>query len=128
MNTKSFLKILIVVILMLALVPSAVFAKKGPPVSETTNNLSFPAIAVDGFAITDVFGSFTLPYTGDYPGLTADEIAWLVANGPWYPQKATENKWNAQFAIQSAEDVTYIDWGDNVESVPPSFGRPSGWR
>lgn len=123
MNTKLFLKIIIVVMLILALVPAGVLAK-GKPSVETTNNLSFPAIAVDGFAITDVVESFTLEYTGEYPGLTVDEIAWLEANGPWYPQKTTVNKWNAQFAIQSAENVTYIDWGDNVESVSPKLRAP----
>jgi hypothetical protein len=109
--------------LIVALVPAIALAKGKPPV-ETTNNLSFPAIAVDGFAITDVVEAFVAPYTGLYPGLTEDEIAWLVANGPWYPQKTTENKWNAQFASQSAEDVTYIDWGDNVESVSPKLRAP----
>jgi len=108
---------------MLALIPGTVFAKKGGGEDPSAiNNLSFPAIAVDGFSITPLATpSFTVIYAGDYSGLTADEIAWLQANGPWYPQKTSGNAWQADFVNQGAEDVTYIDWGDNIESVNPAL-------
>ena len=89
------------------------------------NNLSFPAIAVDGFAITPLTEpSFTVPYAGDYPGLTAEEIAALAASGPWYAQKTTGNVWQAGYANKGSENVTYIDWGDNIESVNPKIRTP----
>ncbi|MGC8493067.1 MAG: hypothetical protein ACP5SH_15160, partial [Syntrophobacteraceae bacterium] len=98
---------------------------------ETTavNNLSFPAIAVDGFVIVPVPNpKFEKPYDGTYPGLTADAIALLQASGPWYAQKEVENVWQAD-AISVKEpgtitSVTYIDWGDNIESVNPKVGAP----
>lgn len=122
MNRKRFLMTLLAVTLIIAMLPGTAFAKK--PVTESTNNLSFPAIAVDGFSITPLTApSFTVPYTGDYPGLTAEEIAWLEANGPWYAQKATGNTWQAEFKIQGNEDVTYIDWSDNMESIYPKVRR-----
>lgn len=98
-----------------------------PPV-ETTNNLSFPAIAADGFSITSLaLPSFTVPYTGDYPGLTEDEILWLEENGPWFAQKTTGNVWQADFNINPTGTdvaVTCVDWGDNIESNNPKLRRP----
>ena len=118
------------------LVPVGALAK-GPPGGgggggggggheETTGkNLSFPAIAVDGFAITPVTAAvFGAPYSGSYPGLTADEVASLQATGPWYPQKTAANAWQADFATQAAVDVSYVDWGDSVESTSPRVGYP----
>jgi hypothetical protein len=98
---------------------------KGKPVVETVNNLSYPAIAVDGFAIT-LAGTpgFVVPYTGTYSGLTAEEIADLQENGPWYPQKTPGNVWQAEYATLDNESVTYIDWGDNIESVYPKIRTP----
>jgi len=64
---------------------------KGPPDNgEDTqgNNLSFPALAVDGYTINPITATlFTVEYEGDYPGLTAEEITKLESSGPWYPQK-----------------------------------------
>lgn len=100
-------------------------AGKGKPSVEVTNNLSFPAIAVDGFTITPpISQSLTVQYTGDYPELTAEEIAALQASGPWYAQKTTGNVWQAEVKNQGNEDVTYIDWGDNIESVYPKIRSP----
>lgn len=65
-----------------------------------------------------------MPYTGTFPGLTEDAIAYLQANGPWYAQKTTGNAWQAEFTPSLAEDVTYIDWGDNIESVNPKVRSP----
>jgi hypothetical protein len=98
----------------------------GEPEPTQGNNLSFPAIAVDGYSITPITATlFNVAYTGDYPGLTAAEIAGLVASGPWYPQKTTGNTWQADYqnAVGPVE-VTYVDWGDNVESNNPKVRRP----
>ncbi len=126
---------LVLILIVATLAPAAAFAK-GPPSGgggggggggETAvgNNLSFPAIAVDQFAIAPLAApSLSVPYAGDYPGLAADEIAALLANGPWYAQQTTGNVWQAQYAAQAAEDVSYVDWGDNIESVNPKVRAP----
>lgn len=123
-RSMSFAALVVTVVLVLGL-PAGAMAKGRPPVTETTNNLSFPAIAVDGFGIAPLATpSFSVPYAGDYPGLTVDEIAALQTAGPWYPQKTDGNAWQADFAAQTAEAVTYVDWGDNIESVSPVVRRP----
>ena len=98
----------------------------GEPEPTQGNNLSFPAIAVDGYPITPITATqFNVAYTGDYPGLTAAEIAGLVASGPWYPQKTAANAWQAGYQTQAAVDVTWVDWGDSIESVSPRVGFPA---
>jgi hypothetical protein len=121
---------LTLVVVMALLLPTTMLAK-GPGGGETTvgNNLSYPAITADGYAITPVTDSFTVTYpvdaTDTYSGLTADEIAWLEANGPWYPQKTTGNTWQADYVdAVAAVDVDFIDWGDNVETVSPKLRSP----
>lgn len=98
----------------------------GRPGEESAgNNLSFPALAADEFDISSVTSSFAVVYSGEYPGLTADQIAYLEANGPWYPQKTEGNTWSAAFADYVANSaVNYIDWGDNIESASPMLRRP----
>jgi hypothetical protein len=89
------------------------------------NNLSFPALAVDGYSITAIEGvQHTVPFTGPYTGLSAEEIATLEASGPWYAQKTDGNTWQADYLTGQAVDVTYVDWGDVIESVNPKVGRP----
>lgn len=91
------------------------------------NNLSFPAIAVDGFGITKIASpSFTTEYTGPYNKLTPAEIAVLVASGPWYAQQQQElgNEWQAEFENRGSEAVTIVDWGDNIESFDPAVNKP----
>jgi hypothetical protein len=82
----------------------------------------------DGFSVaTPGPESFNVAYVGDYPGLTAYEIATLVASGPWYPQKTDGNAWQAEFSVVSGTgiNVHYVDWGDVLESVSPTSGRPT---
>lgn len=125
MNPRSRpARVLLAAIVLALILPGTAIAKR--PGGETaTNNLSFPAIAVDGFAITRLAEpSFTVPYTGSYPGLTDAEIAALALEGPWYAQKVTGNQWQAEYANQGAVDVTYIDWSDNMESVSPKVRAP----
>lgn len=108
--------------------------KKGPPSGgeSAVNNLSFPAIAADVFAITGKTENLTVPYTGEYPGLTAEQIAILDPDGdpstdPWYPQKTEGNAWSAEFGNYSdlmVGNVDGVDWGDNIESVNPMLRRP----
>lgn len=129
---RSKLVGLAVLVLVLSLaIPEASVAKgpKGGGGGETTatNNLSWPVIAVDGFGITALTGdpTFTVPYAGEYDGLTAEEIAYLQANGPWYPQQTEGNEWQADFtSAEGTVDVTYIDWSDNMEAVSPKVRTP----
>lgn len=126
MDRRSTAVLSLAIVLALALlVPTGALAK-GKPVVESTNNLSFPAIAVDGFGITELLApTFTVPYAGGYPGLTTEEIAALQPAGPWYAQKVTGNAWQADHLAASAStDVTWIDWGDNIEAVDPVIRRP----
>jgi hypothetical protein len=89
------------------------------------NNLSFPALAVDGYAISPISGSqWTVPYEGPYTGLSTAEIEALEASGPWYAQKTDGNTWQADYLTDQDVDVTYVDWGDVIESVNPKVGRP----
>ena len=90
------------------------------------NNLSFPALLADGYAITPIVETkFEVEYTGPYDGLTPDQIAWLELNGPWYAQKVEGNVWQADFETATSPiEVDYIDWGDAIEAVNPKIGRP----
>jgi hypothetical protein len=93
------------------------------------NNLSYPVFTADNFIIAPIGSTaFGVEYTGDYPGLTAEEIAALEASGPWYAQKTDGNTWQADFAVVAPGtgiDVHFIDWGDVLESVKPTVGRPT---
>ncbi len=95
--------------------------KGGPGEESIGNNLSFPALVGDDFPITPISApSFTVPYTGAYEELTAEEIDWLEANGPWYAQKVDGNVWQAQYTeLSAAEEVSIVDWSDNIESFNP---------
>lgn len=107
---------------------SAPPAGKGPPdggEGAQGNNLSFPALAVDGYTISPIALSlWTVPYEGPYTGLTAEEIAALEDRGPWYAQKTEGNTWQADYLTNQTVIVTYVDWGDVIESVNPKVGRP----
>ena len=98
-----------------------------PPSGEDAqgNNLSFPAFAVDGYTIAQIEEtSFDVVYTGEYPGLTAEEIAERESGGPWYAQKTEGNTWQADYVVGVPVAVTYVDWGDNIEAVNPKIRRP----
>jgi hypothetical protein len=98
-----------------------------PPSGEDAqgNNLSFPAFAVDGYTIAEIEETtFGVVYTGEYPGLTAEEIAERQSNGPWYAQKTEGNTWQADYVVGVPVAVTYVDWGDNIEAVNPKIRRP----
>lgn len=89
------------------------------------NNLSFPAILLDGYTVTDVTEDlFTVVYDGAYEGLTAEQIAYLQDNGPWYPQKTEGNIWQAGYYPDTSIEIHWIDWGDAIEAVDPKIGRP----
>ena len=103
----------------------------GGGVEIVLNNLSFPALLADGYILTDIGypgfnesdGSFNVPYEGDYTDLTAEEKDALVGYD-WYAQKVDGNVWQADFGYTDAVDVSYIDWGDNIESFSPTQGKP----
>lgn len=90
------------------------------------NNLSFPALLADGYQVTDITEDlFTVVYTGEYSGLTAEEIEYLLANGPWYPQQTEGNVWQADYEyITETTYISWIDWGDAIEAVNPKLRRP----
>jgi hypothetical protein len=89
------------------------------------NNLSFPALLADGFAVTPITQTlFSVIYEGPYTGLTQEEIDWLAANGPWYAQKVEGNVWQADYTSVTAADVYFVDWGDAMESTDPKINRP----
>ncbi len=50
----------------------------------------------------------------------------IVTDGSsWYAQKVTGNTWQAEIRRISAPlSVTFIDWGDVIESVNPKINRP----
>ena len=122
---RSRLIRLVVITVAISLAIPATAIGKGGGETTAVNNLSYPALAVDGFAITQLAEpAFVTTYTGTYPGLTADEITSMEANGPWYPQKLAENRWQADFENTGQVDVTYIDWSDNMESVFPKLRSP----
>jgi len=94
---------------------------------EQGNNLSFPAIAADGYVITPIATtSLTVAYDGPYTGLSADDQ--LVLEGSdWYAQKTPGNVWQAAFStapVGTAVAVYGVDWGDIVEAVDPVVGNP----
>lgn len=90
------------------------------------NNLSFPALLADGYAVTPIeTDMFTVPYIGDYPGIEDQAtIDWLIANGPWYAQKTEGNLWQADYLAVTSVDINWIDWGDAIEAVDPKVRRP----
>lgn len=96
---------------------------------ETTagNNLSFPAVAADGFGITAVSTAlFATPYDGPYTGLTDEDIA-ALAGHTWYAQKTDGNVWQAAYRVNPVGTPVHlygVDWGDNVEAVDPLLGQP----
>ena len=114
-------------------VPGAPDGKGGGGHTVTaTNNLSFPAIAVDGFSITDLAdASWDDVYDGAYPGLDATQLA-LVQDKVMYAQKDPDgdnivNTWQADYDESPSDvpvDVDVIDWGDNIESVDAFVRRP----
>jgi hypothetical protein len=97
----------------------------GGHIEVTPNNLSFPAILLDGYPVAEVTEDiFSVVYDGDYEGLTAEQIAFCEANGPWYPQKTEGNVWQADYGTATTIDINWIDWGDAIEAVNPKIGRP----
>jgi len=90
-----------------------------------TNNLSFPALCVDGYSISPIAEpTFLTEYLGPFTGVE-ENLEWIEANGPWYAQKVEGNVWQAQFEIVNTQvNVSFIDWGDAIESVDPKVGRP----
>lgn len=105
--------------------PSLLTLNKGGGGEESAgNNLSFPAFLADDYVLIPISqSSFTTSYTGPNTGLSDEELA-LLAGSTWYAQKVEGNIWQAEFQHTGDIDVTYIDWGDNVESFSPKVGKP----
>jgi hypothetical protein len=84
-------------------------------------------IAADGTVITALAAaSWTTVYDGPYDGLTPEELA-IATSDDWYAQKVEGNKWQAGYFNALAGETVAVygmDWGDNIESVSPTIGRP----
>jgi len=118
--------ILAVIALVACACTAPTLAKRGPPLVELTNNLSFPAVAADGFEIPDppvTNPSLTTVYDTD---TTTPEIEpFLLDELPCYAQKVTGNTWQAaSVSPTTTVGVFGVDWGDNVDSVYPAVKRP----
>jgi hypothetical protein len=116
--------ILAVIALLACTAPA--LAKKGPPVAELTNNLSYPAVAADGFAIpTPPATNPSLNTVYDIDPSTAEIEPFFLDGLPCYAQKVTDNKWQAAWvSAATTVGVFGVDWGDNVDSVYPAVRRP----
>ena len=145
-NHAIKLAVVLAVIISLTFVGTAMGAKpENPgggngnrPDTESTNNLSFPVIATDGFTIAPLGSpSFTVPwdltqydldgngvYDEDALGLTLAEILGIVDGAPWYAQKTDGNVWQADFDSWDTVPVDYVDWSDSMETVYPKAGTP----
>ena len=127
--SSKYVKVAIIFAIIAVLAVAGPALGKGKPAAETTNNLSFPAIAVDGFSIAPLAGpSFVDVYDGPYTGLSDAQLA-LVVGKDIYAQKDPDgdnvlNKWQADYVSEPAVDVDVIDWGDNIESVDAFVRRP----
>lgn len=117
----------LLVVLTAALVVAVPVLAKGKPTTELTNNQSFPVIAADGKSITALSAaSWATAYAGPYDGLTAEELA-IAMGDTWYAQKVTGNLWQGAFYVAPTTETVNVDgmdWGDNIESVSPTIGRP----
>lgn len=105
----------------LAAMPSAAFAKGGPPTTELTNNLSVPAIMVPGP------GTFTVSCPADVPGPlvapTGEPSTGYTVPGYYYVQGV--NAWQAQCYTAAAGTTTAMgDFGDNLTSGALKAGTP----
>ena len=103
------------------------------------NNFSFPAYLADGYTIPAITAeSFETEFTYDIDS-TAEVVEdcsyynfkevncdYIATNGPWYAQKVAGNVWQADYVQMTGtkQKVSFIDWGDNIESVNPKIYRP----
>ena len=103
----------------------------GPDDDALPMNLSFPVIwaypASDTLLIPFISKSenITTVYTGSYPD--AEDVEWLIENGPWYPQPpyANENTWVAEYLVSDEmHEIHFVDWGNPMENIYPRVG----WR
>ena len=138
-NARWAVVLTLIVVLVFAVAGGAIAQKGGIPgappdkgggggghTDTATNNLSFPAIAADNFSISGpVTELLTVPYTGDYTGLTEEELT-ALEGFDWYAQKVDGNKWQALFELAGSAPVYVygVDWGDNIESVSPTVRNP----
>jgi hypothetical protein len=128
--SRSYVKVAAILALVLVFASTGqVTAKGGPPSGGETalNNLSFPVVAADQFAVTPYPATIPNPwlntiYDGD-PALDGTQAVYLDGL-PCYAQKVVDNKWHAASISAASVGVYGVDWGDNVESVSPVVRRP----
>jgi hypothetical protein len=93
--------------------------------TSAVNNLSFPALLADNFTVTPITETlFTVIYDGPYIDLTPEQYDYVMLYAPWYAQKVEGNTWQAEYQSVTDINVTFIDWGDAMESVDPKINRP----
>lgn len=132
MSSRKLMTLFVLVALLASVIPAGVaLAKKGPPVSETNNNLSFPVIWSEGakltLAGTMLGANLTKPYDVTQDGIITDADM-LDCGGTQayaYAQKTVGNTWQAEnVAATEAVYISQIDWGDSLESQDMKVGRP----
>ncbi|MCJ7554541.1 MAG: hypothetical protein MUO34_11725 [Ignavibacteriaceae bacterium] len=100
------------------------------------NNFSFPAYLADGYSIPAITATnFGTAFTYDDPStVDVEDCSFYefkevdceyVASDEWYAQKVDGNVWQADYVLLTpGQNVSFIDWGDNIESVNPKIDRP----
>lgn len=81
------------------------------PTEDAGNNLSFPVIWSDGYA---------KPLRGSFGAPVFDGASTLVGGIPVFLQQDPLNDWQAESVVDPGGpvDVSWIDWGDNLEARP----------
>ena len=101
-----------VIMALVLLLPAGVLAKKGPPVTELTNNLSVPTIMLAGGGFAGVTCGTETPSVLVPP--TGTPLAGYPISPLDYYYVQSVNKWQAQcYSTTSMVDVT-AEWGDNL--------------
>jgi hypothetical protein len=109
MSRKLRWVLLVPAILLAAFLLSGGRAAVGGQEEETAgNNLSFPVIWGEAAQLS-LQGNPALP--------VFDGGSYMIDGVPWYVQKDPDNLWQAETTSAGAVlPVTYVDWGDNLES------------
>ncbi|HET9016896.1 MAG TPA: hypothetical protein VFN57_14945 [Thermomicrobiaceae bacterium] len=111
----------LVLVLMMAL-PSVALAKKGPPATEATNNLSVPTVMYGVGSFSPTCGTLATPSALSAPTGTPTEYP--VDSGDYYYLQGTST-WQAQCFTDTTDQIgASVDWGDNLEGTALKAGTP----
>ena len=119
-------------ILGLAMVGAQTAVAKGPPTTESANNLSVPAVFVPSVGLTLAYpcgaavdpDDVTTNATTWFPSLpVSDNLPNGVTAGDYYVQG--EDRWQAGCTTAAVDTVTVTaDWGDNLQFAPLKARTP----